>query len=332
MKRTKNKISLLLALALCVAVLTACGNSKASNFAYSEAMAESPQAVSGYSYGYDAVADVANGGSSAELLPEAGRKIIYNASLSLESKQYAETLNLLLGAVAEANGYIESSEQGGNAEDGNRWVQYTFRIPSDQYSAFLNNAEATGNVVSKRESTEDITAQYVDVEARLASLKTQEERLMTLAEQSGTLEELLAIEEKLMEVRYNIESYTGQQRVYDSLLDYSSVNVYLDEVAILTPAVNNFGNRVGVAFKGSWSGFVNGLQDFIIGLIYALPTLMVLALIGWVVFKLYRKVSKAGEAKREAQRAHRAQYAAQNPQSQAPSAPAYQKLDDQPKE
>lgn len=100
--------------------------------------------------------------------------------------------------------------------------------------------------------------------------------------------DLLAIEEQLAQVRYEIESYTGQQRVYDSLLAYSTVDVSLDEVRVLTPVSNNFGSRAVTAFKESWHNFANGVQDVAIGVIYLLPVLLVLAVIVLVVLVLLR--------------------------------------------
>lgn len=291
----KRLITFLLAVAVCLGLLTACGagSGKSTNSAPAIAPQEaSDMAVAGY--GEDGGYSEA---SQQKLLPEAGRKIIYNANLSLESKQYADTLDALLKALAEAKGYVQNSEQGGNGDDGNRWVHYTFRIPSTAYNSFLESASNAGNLVRKSESTEDVTAEYVDVEARLDSLKTQETRLLELAEQAEKLEDFLAIEEKLGNVRYQIESYTGQKNVYDNLLTYSTVEVYLDEVQLLTPVANNFGNRLALAFKGSWRNFVNGLQDFTIGLVYFLPTLIVLAVIAVAAIFIARNVSKRNKAK-----------------------------------
>ena len=83
------------------------------------------------------------------------------------------------------------------------------------------------------------------LEARLGSLHTQEERLLELAAQAEKLEDLLAIEEQLTQVRYQIESYTGQQRVYDSLISYSTVEAHLSEVQALTPTDPSFATRWG---------------------------------------------------------------------------------------
>lgn len=82
-----------------------------------------------------------------------------------------------------------------------------------------------GNVTQKNESVEDVTLQYVDVESRKKALETEQERLMELLSSAENMEDLLAIESKLSEVRYELENYGSQLRMLDNQIDYSTVNV-----------------------------------------------------------------------------------------------------------
>ena len=275
----KRATSLLLALALAAGLLTGCGAGSGGTTA-----AASPETYeNGRDYAVsEESADAGLSGTEADRLsPNDGRKIIYNASLEMETEEFDATRDKLLEAASGAGAWVQSSDEGGSAENGSRWVRYTFRVPSDSYADFLNDAAAAGSVTYKSETTEDVTADYVDLEARLESLRTQEARLLELAQQAGDLADLLAIEEQLAQVRYEIESYTGQQRVYDSLLAYSTVDVSLNEVRLLTPVSNNFGSRAVTAFKESWHNFANGVQDVVIGFIYLLPVLLVLRSSCW---------------------------------------------------
>ena len=283
----KRAMSLLLAAALCAGLLVGCGASSGGTAA---AMPNSTVVEEGsLDFATGEAADAGLSGTEADRLsPNDGRKIIYNASLEMETEEFDATRDKLLKAASDADAWVQGSDEGGSAENGSRWVRYTFRVPSESYADFLNDASAAGSVTYKSETTEDITADYVDLEARLESLRTQEARLLELAGQAGDLADLLAIEEQLAQVRYEIESYTGQQRVYDSLLAYSTVDVSLDEVRVLTPVSNNFGSRAVTAFKESWHNFANGVQDVASGVIYLLPVLLVLAVIVLVVLVLLR--------------------------------------------
>ncbi len=208
-----------------------------------------------------------------------GRKIIYTASLEMESTAFEETCTALEEAAARAGGYVQSSGLSGSADSADRVARYTFRIPSDQYQSFLNDAQNAGNALHKSEDTQDVTADYVDVEARLSSLESQRDRLLELRDQATTLEDLLAIEEQLTQVQYQIESYTGQKKVLDDQVDLATVNVSLWEVANLTPTETSFAARLGAAFARGWRNFGRWLEDLALWLVGSLPWLILLALI-----------------------------------------------------
>ena len=122
---------------------------------------------------------------------ESSRKIVYNASVRMETTDYDTTRAALQEAV-------------------------TARIPAENYRSFLTAAGEAGNVTSLNESAQDITAEYVDVEARLKALNDQRDRLNALADKAETTADLLEIESQLSDVQYQLESYTGQMRLMDN--------------------------------------------------------------------------------------------------------------------
>lgn len=291
MKHRNHWIAAVLATALFASLFTGCGASSGTGGSTAAVM-ESNQAQA------DAVTEAAGAGNGQTglegdaLTPQDSRKIIYNATLWLETKDYDQASADLLAAAQQANGYIQTSEESGSAEKGNRSVFYTLRIPSDRYSEFLNAASQAANLTRRSESTQDVTADYVDLEARLASLEQQRQRLDELAAQAQSLEDLLAIEDQRTQVQYQIESYTGQMNVLKDQIAYSTVEIYLDEVTELTPQSPSFVSRVAAAFRGSWSGFVDVVQELVIGLIYLLPFLVVAAVVIVVVVLLARRAAK----------------------------------------
>ena len=292
MKHNKHWLAAALAAALFAGLFTGCGGSSGATATSSAAIQE----VAGA-----AMEDAANGtGSGAgvtdldsgALTPQDSRKIIYNATLWLETKQFDQASADLLEAASQAGAYVQSSESSGSAEQGNRSVYYTLRVPAENYSEFLNAAAQAANLIRRSESSQDVTAEYVDLEARLASLEQQRQRLDELAAQAESLEDLLAIESQRSEVQYQIESYTGQRNVLQDQISYSTVDVYLDEVTELTPQSPSFISRVGSAFRGSWNGFVSVVQELVIGLIYLLPFLVVAAVVIALVVLLARRAAK----------------------------------------
>ena len=120
-----------------------------------------------------------------------------------------------------------------------------------------------------------MTSQYTDYEARLDSLRTQEERLLAMLEKSEDVESLIALEQRLADVRYELESIERNLRNLDLQISYSTVNLNpRGEVEVYTPTVpvqRTFSEKLSDAFSDGWTGFVRGLQYFCLGLASSLP-------------------------------------------------------------
>lgn len=334
--RKLRATALLLALLL---TLSACGASSKSeapaadyaprenaSFSYNEAMdtpASEPEIPTENSIGYDedyistSAADTTEVGAGSDAVNTLAEKIIYSGYVSLETTHFDDALQTLDKTIRELGGFIENSSVEGSSRtysDGttavvNRWAYYTVRIPADRFEDFLARTDGIGNVTSTSRTAENVTSQYTDYEARLSSLRVQEERLLAMLEQSGDLDSLIALEARLSEVRYEIESIERNLRNLDQRLSYSTVNLTIQEVAVYTPTVTvtrSFGQKLADAFGDGWSGFVYGLQDFCLFLAESLPTLVLLA----VIIVALVLVIRALRRRRAARRAQRAQPAA----------------------
>ncbi len=248
---------------------------------------------------------------------ESSRKMVYNASVRMETTDYDSTRTALLDAVDAANGYLESTEQSGSKDSGNRYTYYTARIPAENYRSFLTAAGEAGNVTSLNENAQDITTQYVDVEARLKALNDQRDRLNALADKAETTADLLEIESQLSDVQYQLENYTRQMRLMDNQVSYSTVDISLREVRVLTPTATTFGEKFVEAVTSGWRGFVDGVENFILLVAYLWPVvLIVLAIL---------LISRPALKRRKARRAEKkqAKLAAQAAAAQAqPAEPA----------
>ena len=277
-----KQISRLAAFVLAAALLTGCGASgtAASSSATQDMMSSESMAA---------------GGAESALLPEDvstaenTQKLIYNADLELETTGFDAAQDTLQAAVENTGAWLEYSEMNGSAEDQDRRLYYTVRVPVDNYRTFLEQAGQSGSVLSLNESAQDVTASYIDVEARIDSLEAQRERLAELAAQAETTADLLEIESQLSDVQYELESYTRQLRALDGQIAYSTVNVTLREVATLTPTGITFPERLGDAFSGGWSAFVTFLQGLILTLVYLWPLLLIAAAVVFAVRSLSRR-------------------------------------------
>lgn len=286
----KRFYSFVTAAALTAAMLTGCGAADKGGAASSTASYD--MAVeSAAEYAPGAVVAEENGAIQSGLSPQTGtdRKIVYTASMRMESTRFDDARSALLAAVEDCGGYLESTDQSGSAKEGSRWVSYTVRVPAVKYTAFLEQAGQAGSVLNLNESAQDITLEYVDVQARLESLESKKARLEALADKAETTADLLEIENQLTEVQYQLESYTRQMKVMDNQVDYCTVDISLREVATLTPTGVSFGERIADAFTGGWTAFAAFVQDAVVAIIYNLPLLIIFGILAAVLVPVLRK-------------------------------------------
>ena len=226
----------------------------------------------------------------------AGRKIIYSSSFTLETKEYDKSVNELNKIVDEYGAWFESSKSYGTAENGNRSSYYTVRVPVENYKAFISRQGSVGVVISSSENNRDVTEQYTDVEARLASATLREERVLKILESADRLDDVLSLERELADIRYEIESYTGSLRKYDSQVNYSTVTISLSEVTVITPTppkTLTFGERLSKGFTSGIENFVDGFEDFVIYVSYNLIGLVFWAIVIIIVIVvIVKKVNK----------------------------------------
>ena len=229
------------------------------------------EAAAQESYNYDSAA----GGADSSLMPanaaeaatdETAQKIIYNASLSMESTDFDAARETLMAAVEANEAWMESASVYGTEKDHDRSADYTVRVPVDNYRAFLAAVGEAGSVRNVSENAENITSSYIDVQARLTALEAQRTRLNELADQAETTADLLEIESQLSDVQYQLENYTRQLRNMDQQVSYSTVDINLQEVVTLTPTGVTFIERIADAFGGGWDAFVGFVQGHCAGL------------------------------------------------------------------
>ena len=230
-------------------------------------------------------------GSTAQSAQSAqSSKIIYTANLTLESKDYDAARAALDEALADADGYMESSNES-TYTGSSRSLSLTLRVPQEHYASFLAAAAQAGNLVNRSEQAEDVTSQYVDLEARLANLKAQRTRLQELQASADNLSDLLEIESSLSDVQYQLESYQSQLDWYSDQVECCTVYISLDEVQTYTPVDESFASRLQNALLDGWANFTGGVQDLAVIIVGCWPAIVIGA-IGGVVFYRVRHPRK----------------------------------------
>ena len=309
-------------LLLAASLFTGCGSSKES---YSAAAAENSAAYD--TGGVYATTDTA---AAAEMdyefsmseeakLEEAGmgplednvqateRKLIKTVDLSVETEEYDTLLANLEQQIAGLGGYIEYQNQyNGSYYSGYQETRDAFmqiRIPVEHMDEFVVNVGEWTNIRNKEERVEDVTLQYVDLESRKKALTTEQDRLLELLEKAESVEDIISIEARLSDVRYELESMESQLRTLNNQIDYSTINLSIQEVRRLTPTEE----------KSVWdkmrNGFVKTIYNigddieygfiwFVVNIPYFIIWIVIIVVV-ILVFRAWRKKRRKKQAQQD---------------------------------
>lgn len=245
--------------------------------------------------------DEAGGTAGSDRPENTGRKLIKRQYVTMETKEFDDLTSFIRNKVTEVGGYIEYSDITGTSysQYSNRYASYTLRIPVTELDGFVTSLKEAGNVTDFSESVEDITLSYVDTESRISALKTEQESLMQMLKQSGDLDTLLAIQSRLTEVRYQLESYESQLRVFDNDINYSTVSVDVREVERETIVEDNsFGSQLKERLSSSFYRIGQGFKSAALFILGGLPYWILLAVVVVVIvliIKRHRRKRRAAE-------------------------------------
>ena len=236
---------------------------------------------------------------------DVSRKLIKDASVSLQTKEFDSLMANLDKAITACGGYVSSNEIGGSSyyysDSTCRWATVVARIPAEKLDEFLGSISAMGKVVSKRSGIRDVTSDYIDVESHLTALKTEQTALLALLGKDGaSLEEIIAVQDRLSEVRAEIESYEKQRRVFDDLISYSTVTLSLEEVERVTVTPENdpgAWQQIKENFVYNLRRIASGLREFFISLVSALPFIVLWLAVALAAFFIIKAVVRRVHAR-----------------------------------
>lgn len=251
-----------------------------------------------------------DGGMVETSISNYAEKIIYSASAEVQTLKFDEAVEQVAQLVERLGGFVQSSSVTGqdyysaaNKRQSYRTAYYTLRIPTENFSAAKSALSEIGNVTYINTDTQNVTTQYYDTQSRLNTYRTEEERLFAMLDKCETVEEMLAIESHLSDVRYQIESLTTTLNHLDQRVAFSTLNLNLTEVAELTyepPVVRTYWQQIGDGFAESLQDVGRFFKNLFKGFLVAIPHLVVLAVAALVVIPIAKRIVRKCRAKRAA--------------------------------
>ena len=180
--------------------------------------------------------------------------------------------------------------------DGSRSLVATLRVPADQLESALADLRALGRVQSESQSGEEVSAQYVDLEARLQNARNTEQRLTALLSQrTGKLSDVLEVETEASRVRGEIESMEAEKKLLDTRITFATLNVTISEEfkAQIKMVPDSMGSRFRNAAIDGYQSAVSGLIAFLLFFISVGPSLLLWTAIVfipiWLLWKRWRR-------------------------------------------
>lgn len=227
------------------------------------------------------------------------RKKIKTSYLTIEVDNFENAAEFIKNEAESKGGYVQNFNSYIYYEDKDNNISLksgniTIRVAKEQYDPAKNSIKTIGDVSYEDEYVDDVTSQYVDTEGKLKAKRTEEERLLALLEKAETVQDIVAIEERLSDVRGYIESYQSMINNWDKLVGLSTISVEIKEE--MPSRVGNissdFGDRIKDSFITSINILVDGFQNIVLGLVAVSMPLVVGVVIVAVVVVIVKGIMK----------------------------------------
>ena len=205
-----------------------------------------------------------------------GPMIIRTAELSLITKEFDNARSAMESILKRHRGYVGELKLGGSAGSG-RTLNATLRVPADQLDATLIAMKTLGRVESEAQGGEDVTSQYVDLEARLANARNTERRLTELLQQrTGNLSDVLAVENEHARVRGEIERMEAEKKNMSNQVSFATLTAtiaedYKAQLQVVPPSTST---RLSNAAVEGYKSMVDGIVSLVLFLLEDGPTLL----------------------------------------------------------
>jgi len=211
-------------------------------------------------------------------------KIIKTGNLRFETTNLTQAGAQVMDAVKTYNALVQSDVQNSDGYSLGRTV--VVRIAPQYFEAFVASISKGVKYFDRKDlSAEDVTEEYVDVEARIKAKKILEERYFDLLKKANKISEMLAIEKELATIREEIEAQQGRLKFLENRVAQSTITIeFYKKQEVEVSGTQSYGAKLGDALK---SGF-NGLSSFFLGLLYIWPIILIFV----IAYIIYRKKFK----------------------------------------
>lgn len=239
---------------------------------------------------YNQLSDTMNGTSSSVTTD---RKIVKTAALHIKTNDYESFMTGIKQKIEQYNGYVVQSQEYNYDNKSNRNANMKVKIPADKLESFIEELSSMGTVTSKTIGSDDITNSYIDVESRIKALETEQEALLGLMEKAESLADVISLQDRLSDVRADLEALKAQKQSYDEMVAYSEIDIDIREVERVVEGDDTFFGEAKEKLMNNIYNLCDFFRTLAVNLIAALPYIAIIGTAAAIVIVvIVRKVRK----------------------------------------
>jgi len=214
--------------------------------------------------------------------------LIKKATLRFEVNKYEEARIKISELIKSANAYVANESE--SRSDYQISNTMSIRVPQSTFDNLIETIVSQCKNLDERSiNVDDVTEEYVDVDSRLKAKREIEKRYLEILKKALSIKDILEVEQKLGEIRQEIESSEGRLKYLSNQVAFSTISLtFYEQKSILPGHRDSVLSRTLLAFANGWVGLI----EFLIGLISIWPFFVIVAIIGIVFTKIIRKIKK----------------------------------------
>ena len=216
------------------------------------------------------------------------RKVVRNGELQLECEKPDEAQQRITNIVQNNGGFVVASQlkMSGVKFNERDVVEMTVRVPSDKFAETVDQIKAaSGRIIQETVKGEDVTEEFIDIDARLTAKKALEQQIMQIMKQSNSLAETLNFHRQLADVRAEIEKIEGRRRFLDNQASLSTIKITLQTPAAFTANSSGFFYRLSESFGEGLETALNFILGLVTFLVAIFPPVALIGLPGYLLIR-----------------------------------------------
>ena len=242
-------------------------------------------------------------GQSQSIAEAMDRKIIRDANLTIESAAPQDVQRKISSIAESFGGFVVTSEskQRESGEPGKQFleVNLVIRVPAAQFGAALDQIRTAGSrVVQEKVSGQDVTEEFIDLEARIKTQKALELQFLEIMKQAHKVEDALEVQRQIADVRTEIEKLEGRKRFLENRASLSTITVNLLSPTAIVVNTSGFGRSIREAVADGVDVAIAIVLFLIRFVIVMIPIFLLLILPLWLVARFFLRRARKNRRSR----------------------------------